>query len=192
MEFISSFATIIGLVCNFKSEQRSASEDEYKEFTEWLDTKRHKDIIEELHSNHLLGLSVKNLLSQNHDSIMIKLNGLDKSLVELASQIDGFKEIASAVSPNIGLSEQAISILQQFDKTGGSVFLEIPYKGGTDYQVMDAQGHINVTDQRFINDDLDKLCTLGLLTPDSNKSGGRLFRITRAAVAFVRQVESEL
>ncbi|MBB1302230.1 hypothetical protein H5183_12845 [Pseudoalteromonas sp. SR44-8] len=192
MEPISAFSTIIGLICNFKAEQRSTSDDNYKEFIEWLDTKRHKNVVNELHSNHLLGISIKNLLSRNHDSILQKLTQLDCSLIDLASQIDGLKDIASAVSPHAGLSDQALSILKQFDESGGSVFLETKVKEGTYYQVMDAQGDIKITDGRFVNDDLDKLCDLGLLTPDYNKSGGKLFRFTRAAAKLVEQVKGEL
>ncbi|WP_298941195.1 hypothetical protein [uncultured Psychromonas sp.] len=187
MELISSFATLIGLICNFKSERRTASDDEYKEFMEWLETKRHKDVINEIHSNHLLGISIKSLLARNHDAILQKLNQLDSSLIELASQIEGFTDVAAAISPHAGLSEQAFSILKQFDLSGGSVFLEIKDSSGNCYQVMDAQGSIEITDARFIDDDLDKLCRLGLLIPDRNKSGGRLFRLTRAAVKLVEQ-----
>lgn len=195
MELVGSFATIIGLICNFKSENRATSDDEYKEFIEWLDTKRHKSIIDELHSNNLLGLSLKKLFSQNTDLVLQKLSALDRSIVDIASQIDGFKDIVSAVTKNEGLSNQAISILKQFDNSGGSVFLEIAYMGCTDYQVMDGRGgnnYINIEEERFIKDDLAKLCELGLLIPDVNKSGGRLFRITRAATYLVKQIDGDL
>ena len=193
MDVFSPFATIVGLICNFKSENRAVSDDEYKEFVEWLDKKRHKDIVEELHSNHLLGLSLKNLLNQNNESVIQKLSTLDKSIVDIASQIDGFKEIVSAVSKNEGLSEQAISILKQFDQSGGSVFLIINFKGEAVYQVLDGStgcNYIMMDEPRFINDDLDRLCELGLLTPDYNKSGERLFRITRSATSLVKQLVS--
>ena len=92
MEVISSMATIVGLLSNFKSERRATSDDEYKEFVEWLDKKRHVTLIEEINSNHLLGLGIKALLSKNHESVVNKLSALDDSLETLASQIDGFKD----------------------------------------------------------------------------------------------------
>lgn len=193
MDVISPFATIVGLICNYKSENRATSDDEYKVFVEWLDKKRHRDIIEELNSNHLLGLSLKNLLNKKSELIVNKLSKLDKSLVDLASQIDGFKDIATAVSKHEGLSDQSISILKQFHESGGSVFLEGKHMGGSDYHVIDgSSGYIVIDEPRFINDDLDKLCELGLLIPDFNKRGERLFRITRAATSLIMQVESEL
>ena len=81
MEVFSSLATIIGLIYNFKSDRKSASDDEYQEFVNWLSDKRHKSVIEELHTNQLLGLSIKGLLQQNHDLVLSKLNHLDESLL---------------------------------------------------------------------------------------------------------------
>ena len=48
MEALGSLATIVGLICNFKSERRASSDDEYKEFIGWLNTKQHKLVIEEI------------------------------------------------------------------------------------------------------------------------------------------------
>lgn len=36
-----AFATIIGLICNFKNERRSVSENEYDDFVGWLNEKQH-------------------------------------------------------------------------------------------------------------------------------------------------------
>lgn len=195
METFSSFATIIGLICNFKSESKAASDDEYREFIEWLDTKRHNDIIDELHSNHLLGLSLKNLLNRNTELVLEKLTSLDRAMIDFAYQIDGFKEVASAISKHEGLSDQALSILKQFDKSGGSLFIEMNLLSGTDYQIMDGtsgDNHIIINESRFINDDLDRLCKLGLLIPDFNQKGDRLFRITRSATSLIKQLKNEV
>ena len=192
MEVISSMATIVGLLSNFKSERRATSDDEYKEFVEWLDKKRHVTLIEEINSNHLLGLGIKALLSKNHESVVNKLSALDDSLETLASQIDGFKDIASAISKHSELSDQAISIVRQLIASGGSIFLEIKMKGCSIFQVMDASGSIEYDDPRFLDDDLKQLCKLELLIPSTNKSNGRVFTLTRFAVKYIEQLESEL
>jgi len=190
VEVISSMATIIGLLSNFKSERRATSDDEYKEFVEWLDKKRHTAVIEEINSNHLLGMGIKALLNRNHESVINKLSILDDSLVTLASQIDGFKEIASAISKHSELSDQAISIVKQLIASGGSIFLEIKMKGISMFQVMDASGSIEYDDPRFLDDDLKQLCKLELLIPSTNKSNGRVFNLTRFAVKYIDQLES--
>ncbi|HHF2959502.1 hypothetical protein BOO35_19420 [Vibrio navarrensis] len=193
MEVFGSLATIIGLICNFKSERRASSDDEYKEFVEWLDTKRHKSVISEIESNHLLSLSIKSLLNQNHEVVIEKLSGLDSSLIQLASQIDGLKEVANAIDPNTELSAQAISIIKQFMKSEGSIFLEMKMLGGTLYQIMDGNGGmLDYDEPRFLDDDLNQLCNLGLLRLDYNRKNERLFRITRATTRYIEQLENEL
>ena len=191
MEAAGIFATIIGLICNFKSEQRAVSDDEYKEFIQWLNDKRHKDLVDEIHSNHLLGLSLKNLLNQNHHVIVQKLNSLDSSITSIAAQIEGFRDITNAVTTNLGLSEQSASLLKQLDESGGSKFLEVENHSGKEFLMLDGQNNkqLLISEQRFIDDDLAQLCKLGLLIPDFNSSGSRLFKITRAAVALVAQLK---
>ncbi|EOW9192493.1 hypothetical protein [Vibrio cholerae] len=193
MEVLGSLATIVGLICNFKSERRASSDDEYKAFVEWLDTKRHKSIIDEINSNHLLGLSIKSLLNQNHDVVVKKLSALDTSIIQLASQIDGLKEVANAIAPNIELSDQAVSILRQLVDSQGSCFIELKMLGGTIYQMMDGNsGSVDYDEPRFIDDDLNQLCQLGLLNLNYNSSGDRLFRITRATARYIKQCEKAL
>ena len=116
---------------------------------------------------------------------MAKLSGLDYAMVELASQIDGIQEVARAIAPQAELSDQAFSILKQLNDSGGSVFLEMKMPGGTTYQVMDASAQIQIEEPRFVEDDLEQLCRLGLLLQDFNNKGDRLFRITRASVKYV-------
>ncbi|EHH3082070.1 hypothetical protein J7G28_004288 [Vibrio vulnificus] len=194
MEVFGLLATIIGLICNFKSERRASSDDEYKEFVEWLDTKRHKSIVEELNSNHLLGLSIKSLLNQNHEVVVQKLSDLDGSLTQLASQIDWLKEVANAIVPDFGLSDQAISVLQQLVDSQGSYFTEFKLGNGSPlYKVADGHGgNIDFDEPRFLNDDLNQLCQLGLLSLDHNGRGDRLYRITRATTRYVSQLKKEL
>lgn len=192
MEVFGSMATIVGLLSIFKSERRATSDNEYKEFVEWLEKKRHKKLIEEINSNHLLGLGIKSLLNKNHESVVNRLSALDDSLVALASQIDGFQEIASAISKHNEISEQAISILKQLIESEGSVFIEMKIRGFSVFQIGDASGSIEYDEPRFLNDDLKQLCKLELLIPSTNKSNQRVFTLTRFAVKYVEQLREEL
>ncbi|WP_210457233.1 hypothetical protein [Vibrio crassostreae] len=189
MEVFSSLATVVGLIYNFKSERKSASDDEYQEFLNWLNDKRHKNLIEELNKNQILGLSIKGLLKQNHDLVLNKLSHLDESLLQLASGIEGLHEIANAINPNAELSEQAITILRNLVESQGSFILESKTLSGTDYRVYDGDRRsLGVTEYRFLDDDFSLLCSLGLLMPDFNSSGSRMFRVTRSAVRYIAQV----
>lgn len=190
MDPVTAFATIVGLVSCFKSERRASSDDEYRDFIAWLSDKRHIEVVQGLASNHNLMNATQALLSRNHDEVVASLRALDTSIVELASRIDAFRGIASALAPNSQLSTQALSILKQLNDSNGSVILEIKLMDGARYQVLDARagGQIDVEDFRFIDDDLQKLCDLGLLRPDFNSKGGRLFRITRSSVRYLQQL----
>lgn len=184
-----AFATIVGLVSNFKAERRASSDDEYRDFMEWLSDKRHDEMVDLLQSNHVLSTAIQSLLLRNHDEVIEKLNALDSQLIKLASRIEGFDAISLAISPSSELSEQSVSILQQLDESGGSFFLEMKMYGGTQYQIMDASGQISIDEPRFVDDDLKNLCSLGLLIPDYNRKGDRLFRITRASAEYLKQVQ---
>ncbi len=187
---VSSISSIIGLILNFKSEQRSMSEDEFKEFMSWLDSKRHKRLIEEINSNHQLGQGIKMLLNENHELVMEKLTTLDKSITLLASKISGLKEISYAISPNLDLSEQAISIIKQLDKSNGSYFQELKILGGTGY-ITDSNTSIEINEPRFVDDDLAQLCNLEFLRPDRSRNGDRMFRLTRSASEYVRLINED-
>jgi hypothetical protein len=184
----TTFATIVGLLSNFKSERNSASEDEYKEFVGWLDEKRHKSLLDEIMSNHLLSLGIKSLLNQNHEVVLQKLAALDETLLVLSTSIGGFKEISNALAPNIELSEQAISIINQLNSTGGSSFLESNTFDATSFLFMDTQGSLEIKEPRFVEDDLTQLVNLDLLLLDYSSKGNRIFRITRLAVKLLEQV----
>lgn len=186
----STFATIVGLVSSFKAERRASSDDEYRDFLDWLSEKRHNDVVDAINANHSLSSAIEAFLREGHEEVMTKLSALDDSLLRLASHIEGFNEISKAVAPNIELSDQSISILKQLNASGGSFFMELKTLGATMYQVMDASSEIDIAEPRFVDDDLKQLCDLGLLLPDMNSKGERLFRITRASVNYVEQLDS--
>ncbi len=185
----SAFASIVGLICNFRSERQSKDKVNYSEFLLWLENRNYIGLKSEIDSNHLLGRGIKSLLSDNHDEIMAKLKALESSMSAVSSHIGGFKEISEALAPNNGLSDQAFSIIKQLYDSGGSFFLELHLMASTFYQVMDASGKISINEPRFVDDDLTQLCNLGFLRPDYNGKGDRLFHFTRAAEKLIQVSE---
>ncbi|EHR7861289.1 TPA: hypothetical protein NJ344_004804 [Vibrio parahaemolyticus] len=190
MEPWSSFATILGLISAYKAEGRARDGDDYNELMKWLSEKRHKTLIEELNNNQILSMQVKQLLNRNHDELMDSLANLDKLVMQLASQLDGFKGIVNAIEPTAQLSEQAVDILRQFDCSGASKFLEVNTQAGSSYMFLDGQGNLNINEPRFVHDDLTQLIKLGLLELDFNKQGGRIFKITRLMVSYLANAKS--
>ncbi|MDO9518917.1 MAG: hypothetical protein Q7L19_01725 [Pseudohongiella sp.] len=186
----STFATIVGLVCNFRAERQSKGQDDYNEFLQWIDNARHNDLLSHIRSNQTLAQGINALLRDNHEQVLSKLKALEASMAAVSAHIGGLKEIAAALTSNQGLSDQAFLIIKQLYDSGGSFFIEMKMMGGTQYQVLDASHAIEIQEPRFFADDLSLLCDLGLLMPDFNSRGDRLFRITRAAARVVEANES--
>ncbi|MGI3105793.1 hypothetical protein ACRTEQ_23520 [Vibrio alginolyticus] len=182
----TTFATIVGLLCNFKSERKSASDDEYKEFIEWLSKKRHDKVREGIESNMQLSVSLKVLLKSNHDDLVNRLSNIDKSLMLLTSKSVGFESVSNAIDPTFELSEQSISLLKQFDASGAGQFLLfdrviLPF---------DVKGiEIQIDDPRFLEDDLEQLVKLKLLSLTRNKEGKKIYSIKRNAIRFLAEIE---
>ncbi|HCG5558620.1 TPA: hypothetical protein ACX3GK_004642 [Vibrio parahaemolyticus] len=190
MEPWSSFATILGLVSAYKAEGRARDGDEYNDLISWLSDKRHKAVIDELNNNHILSLQVKQLLNRNHDEVIKSLASLDNLLMQLACQFENFKGIVKAIEPSIDLSNQAVDILRQFERSGASTFLEVSDSSGTSYLFLDGSGELTISEPRFLNDDLIQLCKLGLLEPGYSSKGSRTFNITRLSISYLDSVKS--
>lgn len=187
----SSFATIVGLLCNYSAERKDTSDNEYQDFLDWLAEKRHDNLRSLIIENQGLSNSIHSLLNQNHEAILVKLGALDSSLTSLAAHLEGFRDIALAVRPDCKISDQAVSILSQLCNSGGSKFLEVKFMDGSAYQILDATSEprqIDLSGPRFLEDDLLTLCELGLLRPEYNSQGHRLFHLTRSAAAFIASI----
>jgi len=184
----SSFASIVGLICNYMSEHRASSGVKFEDFLSWLEEKHHSAIRELIISNQQLTTGLEHIFRQGNESIMNKLDTLDKTLATVAAHFDGFREIAS-LSRQDKLSDQAIKILKQFYESEGTSLLEIKFRGYTSFQVLDGQGGmIEIHEERFLDDDLSNLCELGFFLPNVNKQGHRVFRLTRQAALFISQL----
>lgn len=187
LNYAGAFANIVGLIGMFKTEhQQNHLENQYDTFLEWLEENHHQDMLNAIQQNQNLINSLKILLQNNHDELMVKIEKIDTLLLEISSNINGFAQLATSFSSRVPISEQAKSILHQLNISGGSYFLEILFLGGSRFQIMDGNGGIIKLDEpRFIEDDLHQLCSYGLLRVDSNSQGKRLFYITRLAVQLI-------
>ena len=180
-----SLASIFGAVYSYMSEKQKSEETSYDDFLLSLDAKRYTTLKKEISTNHLLGQGIKLLLKDNHSLLQEKLAVIEASISAVSGKISGLKEVSDALSSSGGMSDQAFSIITQLSNSGQSTILEIKKLRGTDYQILGASKMIEISEPRFVDDDLEQLCGLELLIPDLNDKGHRLFRITRAAVNLV-------
>lgn len=186
----TSLATIVSLLGTYKSEGRAIEGDEFQDFMQWLIETNHADIKNLLEINTRATIGIKALLNQDREVLFQKLGAIDEALSLIASRIDGFSEVTAALHPEIKISEQAVSILSQLVNSEGSKFLKSGAIGrGPIFLIIGGKGgQIEYTEPQFIEDDLNTLLSIGLLTQDYNSKGDPLYIVTRAAVKFLATV----
>lgn len=185
-----SFAIIVGLIGQFRSEKGGQAQLEYNDFMKWLAKAQHTEIKGVLESNSNATIYIKELLEQDHETFKIKLDKIDAAITAFASTIDGFGALAKAVNPDSILSDQSINILEQFQESGATRVLELKMMGGAQYMFIEKSGGLEITDPRFVEDDLQTLLEYGLLRHDYNKKGENIYIFTRAASRLVSDKNS--
>jgi hypothetical protein len=189
----TAFATVVSLIAQFRAERAATKSLEAEEFMNWLSDSKHSELRALLEQNASTSVSIKSLLSVNQRELIEKLENLDSALAAYASALPQFKDLVASIRPKSVLSEQAVSILKQLEKSGGSKILEMPIKGNIILQIMDGGGgFIDANDQRFLEDDLRTLVETGLLNRSINPSGNNLYSYTRAASQYVASIDDEL
>ncbi len=185
-----SFATVVGLIGQFRSEHAGKSQAEYNDFIDWLISSNHKELVSLLELNANAAISIKIMLKQDRDHFKAQLEKIDSALSAFASTIEGFGELAKSLHPESVISEQALSILHQFNESGSSKLLEVGTSGGTIYMFLETSGSLDIPESRFAEDDFAVLVELGLLRQDYNSQGNTLYIFTRAAHQLVSNQNS--
>lgn len=184
----TAFASVVGLLGQFQASRESTDQADFNEFLQWLVDSNHSEMKSLIESNTQTTIGIKALLNQKHDVLVQKLDALDSALSSFGSLIPGFSDISSGLHPQGGqLSRQAKEILSQFQHSRASKVLEIRTYGGVNLMYLDgSSGAMEISDARFLEDDLKTLVELGLLRHDFNDKGQNLYIFTRAASELVQ------
>lgn len=175
----------MGMLATFFQERRSDKAATIEEYKAWLQLHRHDELVGMLANNLQLSGAIDRLLQNQHGEVMDKLAQLDEVISTVASHLADFKPIAQAMAVQSRLSNQAVSILSQMNKANASQFMELAVYGGTQYEITDGSGgNLEISEKRFIDDDLRILCSSGLLIAENSGDGCRIFTITRAGAAL--------
>lgn len=183
----NAFASVVGLLGQFQASREGAEQADFNEFLQWLVDSNHEEVKDLIESNTKTTIGIKALLNQNHDVLLQKLDALDSALSSFGSLIPGFSDISSGLYPSGGqLSEQAKQILSQFQNSGASKILELHTHGGVSLKYLGGkEREMEISDPRFLEDDLKTLVELGLLRHDFNEKGDNLYIFTRMASELV-------
>ena len=114
-----------------------------------------------------------------------KLDAVQEIVATLLSRVDEFRGLSAAIAPHSQLSDQAVSVLQQFADSGAEILFYAGYGGGQ-FSLQPENGEpLNVTEPRFLKTDLDQLTALGFFDVEYNSEGNPLFRLTRNAARYL-------
>lgn len=190
LSIASAFATIVGLIGQFRSERKSGQNPDIEEFMAWIAENKiaNHDVINLLEQNQDALKSIDELLREQQDVLQKKLERLDTALASFASLVPGFDSLSTTLRPQAKISPQAIDILQQAADSGASKLLQMHILGNQyiSLEYADAQGKLNVKEPRFLESDLHTLVDLRLLIPQSDIRGTKLYLLTRNAYDLVQ------
>jgi hypothetical protein len=177
----AAFANIVQLLGQFVTSRDATRNATYDEYIGWLQTNRHQELADAIVENHVAIEAVRKLLNSQHEELLTCVRGLEQTIGAFAASSAALVILANALQVESVLSEQGRSILRQIEAAQASKFLGCEHLNGIDYVLLDgSRGEICVSEERFIEDDLQTLVDLGLLRLGSNRKGDRLFRLTRA------------
>ncbi|QWV96091.1 hypothetical protein KP005_11940 [Geomonas nitrogeniifigens] len=183
----TTFATIVGLVCNYMGEVRSEAPDRYGDFMESL-REHHDNIRRSIDANSALSNALQTLLSQRTDLLMQKLRNLDSVLAGVAANLKDFGPLSVAIHSEEVIGPETLDILVQFYDSGDGRFLELRGygHGGAIFLPLDSGAEQMAFEYRFLEADLRKLCDLGFLELSHNSKGERIFILTRQSERYVK------
>lgn len=185
MTLAGTFATIVGLLSNFKAERSSASLDA---FIEWLRESQHAGLAETIAQNKALAQELSGLLALNHQDLVSRLDLLQEQIASIASGIEGFTGLVGVLGVR-KLSPQARSVLRQIVESRAQYVMEHRLGTGLPPEFLligAAAGQIQYDEPQFINEDLDSLLAAGLLRIEIASKGSKKFFATREATALVK------
>jgi hypothetical protein len=188
----TTFATIVGLVCNFRSERGDREALSHREFIEWLEYHRHEQIKEIICNTLHLQTEVDQLLRANHAEILQAVNRANVLLTDVLARLDAFAPLANRIAPARNVSDQAISILKQLRDSGAPEVAMLKYIGGfqlSPFGYGNTGGAMELSDPLFAEDDLNTLVEAGLLRPRMSSRGDMFYGITRAAVQLLDTIK---
>ena len=90
LSIASAFATIVGLIGQFRGERSGKEQLTLPYFMQWLIESNHTEIKELLENNFKASEGIKNILQEDRELFLEKLEGINKALLSFASGVSGF------------------------------------------------------------------------------------------------------
>ncbi|MEM6552228.1 MAG: hypothetical protein AAF750_08880 [Planctomycetota bacterium] len=173
-------ATIVQLIGVYKASRDRNKNESADEFHAWLTHHGFNDIADQVADNAGMLTAIDGLLQRQHDEVMGELSRIGAVVSRVAAGMDALSGLAG-VMPSAALSDQALSVLRQFnERNAGGVLQVASFDNPIMLLFLDAPGGVEIGETRFIEDDLKSMVELGLLRHEYNSKGENIYRITRA------------
>ena len=183
----TTFATLISLISDFRDKRKEVAVDDYEQFLQSLTQSRHEELKTLIEQNQATVIAVKAILNENSVTILNKLVSIDSKLALLLSEDVIFSDLVRGIRPDLQFSDQAISILRQFEDSNASKLLEVVALNETAYLFMDGTSEeLECSDLRFIEDDFARLAEERFLRLEFNSQEQKLYIYTRKAKDFLK------
>ncbi len=90
---VSTYASIVGLVCNFKQEQKNRHDLTTKDFMAWLDSQRLQELKDFIIRSTELPSEIDKLLKQDTEVILSKVSEMRDALASLPDRVEGLTQV---------------------------------------------------------------------------------------------------
>lgn len=182
-----TFATLVGLLANFKAERSGA---DLSEFMDWMRAQHQESLAQAISDNKALSTELSTLLGTNHDELVLRLTQLNDEIARVASQIEGFSGITTILSSAPSLSKQAKSVLCQIALSEAKYVMEHKRTNNPCFIFIGGEaGEVKVNEPKFLNEDLDSLVERDLLRLEFTNNGYRKYSATRPGLEYARALE---
>jgi len=191
LTIVAAYVQIVGLLADFTSSRGQRDTVELKEFTEWLSTHGHNEIVKLIDRNQATSVSIKAALSEGTEAILARLGDLERQLAIASIGQGAFGKMALAIVPTANLSEQQIAILLAYEeRTAGTALLHHGDEGqGLLFMDGNSQVGYGPEDPRFFEIDLADLVQQGFLKASFNGAGKKLFLLTRHGHELAKRLD---
>lgn len=192
----SILTTVVGLICNWKQERDSTSQDNFNDFIVWLENHNFQAIKERIFESEELQRDLSDLLRSDIASISTKLDLVCDAVSAVSSKIDGLADIGTSLeSTSDLLSDQACEILKLFADASDAdrlilrrmAFIGEPAR--VEFWLTPGGRAFAVDSPRFANDDVDALAALGFIRHVGFTNDRMpMYALTRSGQQFAAQL----
>lgn len=192
IEATSLFATLVGLICNWRDERGRQTDDRFQDFLTWLTNHKFERLREQITQSDELMKELNALLEDDLKTLSEKLDVITSTLTAVSNKVDKLSQIGNALGVSAeAISEQAFAILKAFEESAAEKMIVFNWPITIAFDKRGGPSPIlTVSEPRFLEGDIDSLVRAGLIHLASyNGSGDPIYSLTRSGSTVARSIK---